>query len=144
MSKEKLILTKQDKVYFENARHPMIIYKNRNETIEELEKINKTKILKVERPIEYQRVPKEIFGDYSYLVIQPTKYETIYDVTKQILNKKIKPNQNQKAIECLKEVKEELYKSAIQVVGTGVNAVRLYSINEIFDNKIKELEKGNE
>jgi len=53
-------------------------------------------------------------------------------------------NSNQKAIECLKEVREKLYKSAIQVVGTGVNAVRLYSINEIFDNKIKELEGDND
>lgn len=59
------------------------------------------------------------------------------------LEKKLEANQNQKAIECLKELKEELYKSAIQVVGTGVNAIRLYSINEIFDNKIKELEKGD-
>ena len=53
---------------------------------------------------------------------------------------KLETNQNQKAIECLKELKEKLYDSAIQVVGTGVNAVRLYSIDEIFDNKIKELE----
>lgn len=52
----------------------------------------------------------------------------------------LEANQNQKAIECLKEMREKLYNSAIQVVGTGVNAVRLYSINEIFDNKIKELE----
>lgn len=142
MNKEEIILTKHDKVYFENARHPMIIYNNRNETIEELEKINKTKILKIERPIEYQRVPKEIFGDYPYLVIQPTKYETIYDVTKQILNKKIKPNQNQKAIECLKEVKEYISTNIFYVVIE--EDISGKEINQFIDNKIKELEKGDE
>ena len=49
-------------------------------------------------------------------------------------------HQNQKAIECLKEVKEELLGNGLSVVGTGVNVVRLYTINEIIDNKIKELE----
>ena len=49
--------------------------------------------------------------------------------------------QNQKAIECLQEVREELISNGQSVVGTGVNAVRLYTINEIIENKIKELEK---
>lgn len=53
--------------------------------------------------------------------------------------------QNQKAIECLKEVRKELISNGQDVMlGTGIIAVRLYTINEIIDNKIKELEGKDE
>lgn len=45
------------------------------------------------------------------------------------------------AVEQLEEVKELLFSKAIQPTGTSIDAVRLYSINEIFNNQIKQLKE---
>ncbi len=43
------------------------------------------------------------------------------------------------AVEQLEKVKELLFEKAIEITGTSVDSVRLYSINEIFSNQIKQL-----
>ena len=48
------------------------------------------------------------------------------------------------ALEQLEKVKELLFASAKEVTGTSVAVVRLYSINEIFDNKIRQLKEQND
>ena len=45
-------------------------------------------------------------------------------------------------IEQLEKVKELLFEKAIEITGTSVDSVRLYTINEIFSNQIKELKEG--
>jgi hypothetical protein len=44
-------------------------------------------------------------------------------------------------IEKLEKVKELLFEKAIEITGTSVDTVRLYSINEIFNNQIKQLKE---
>ena len=44
-------------------------------------------------------------------------------------------------IEKLEKVKELLFSKAIQITGTSVDGVRLYSINEIFGDQIKQLKE---
>ena len=44
-------------------------------------------------------------------------------------------------VEQLEKVKELLFSKAIQLTGTSVDTVRLYSINEIFNNQIKQLKE---
>ena len=43
------------------------------------------------------------------------------------------------AVEQLNEVYRLLHEKAICVTGTGVNTVRLYTINEVFKNQIEQL-----
>lgn len=50
--------------------------------------------------------------------------------------------QNQKAIEELEKVRDLLFNSAIQITGTSVDCVRLYTINQIIEQEIEKL-KGN-
>lgn len=61
-------------------------------------------------------------------------------------NTKLKANQNQKAIECLKEVRKSFEKRLFGkqwedkvYIGSICNM-----INDVLDNKIKELEKNND
>ena len=50
--------------------------------------------------------------------------------------------QNQKLIEELEKVRKLLFDSAIQITGTSVDCVRLYTINQIIEQEIEKL-KGN-
>ena len=50
--------------------------------------------------------------------------------------------QNQKVIEELEKVRHLLFNSAIQITGTSVDCVRLYTINQIFKQEIEKL-KGD-
>lgn len=50
--------------------------------------------------------------------------------------------QNQKVIEELEKVRDLLFDSAIQITGTSVDYVRLYTINQIFKQEIEKL-KGD-
>ena len=52
-------------------------------------------------------------------------------------------NQTQLAIQELEKVHAVLVSKAREVVGTGVVAVRLYTINEVIDQQIKELKGEN-
>lgn len=45
------------------------------------------------------------------------------------------------ALEQLEKVKELLFEKAIEITGASVDGVRLYSINEIFSNQIKQLKE---
>lgn len=47
--------------------------------------------------------------------------------------------QKQLAIQELEKVKSSLFSKAIQITGTGVDCVRLYEINKIINQQIKEL-----
>ena len=50
--------------------------------------------------------------------------------------------QNQKAIEELEKVRELLFENAIQITGTSVDCVRLYTIIQVFKQEIERLKKG--
>ena len=52
--------------------------------------------------------------------------------------------QNQKVIEALEKVRDLLFENAIQITGTSVDCVRLYTINQIFKQEIERLKKGVE
>lgn len=58
----------------------------------------------------------------------------------------LEANQNQKAIECLKEIKEKLRKldKAYKPKPTSDLISVLYELDNYCDNKIKELEKNND
>ena len=47
--------------------------------------------------------------------------------------------QNQKVIEALEKVRDLLFENAIQITGTSVDCVRLYTINQIFKQEIERL-----
>ena len=49
--------------------------------------------------------------------------------------------QNQKVIEALEKVRDLLFENAIQITGTSVDCVRLYTINQIFKQEIERLKK---
>lgn len=48
------------------------------------------------------------------------------------------------AIEQLEKVCRLLHNKATCIIGTGVNAVRLYTIHEVFKSQIEELKKENQ
>lgn len=52
--------------------------------------------------------------------------------------------QNQKAIEELEKVRDLLFENAMEITGTSVDCVRLYTINQIFKQEIERLKKGVE
>ena len=65
-------------------------------------------------------------------------------IEKQVDNGyKIIQNCKELQIEQLEKVKELLFASAKEITGTSVASVRLWSVNEIFDNQIEELKKGD-
>lgn len=57
-------------------------------------------------------------------------------------NQQLKQSQKQTAIEELEKVRDLLFNSAIQITGTSVDCVRLYTINQIFKQEIEKL-KGD-
>lgn len=57
------------------------------------------------------------------------------------IEKEINQDKISFAVEQLEKVKELLLSKAIQITGTSVDTVRLYSINEIFNNQIKQLKE---
>lgn len=66
--------------------------------------------------------------------LHTSEQETMHFQNKYFAEKQI-------AIEELNKVKELLLSKAIQITGTSVDGVRLYSINEIFSNQIKQLKE---
>lgn len=50
--------------------------------------------------------------------------------------------QNQKVIEEVEKIRDLLFENAIQITGTSVDYVRLYTINQIFKQEIEKL-KGD-
>ena len=48
----------------------------------------------------------------------------------------------QKVIEALEKVRDLLFENAMDITGTSVACVRLYTINQIFKQEIERLKKG--
>lgn len=55
---------------------------------------------------------------------------------------KVKANQNQKAIECLKEIRKKAF--GTDEVGIVFDIPPVQDVFDLIDNKIKELEKNND
>ena len=87
-----------------------------------------------EKDREIERL-KNLFKLNNEVVINQGR--EIFDLRVQVLQQK--QNQTQLAIQELEEMWALLLSKAIEVVGTGVDCVRLYTINEVFSQKIKEL-----
>ena len=108
-------------------------------TIDEINKefvqsIHDWKALCAEKDKEIERL-KNLFELNNEVVINQGK--EMFDLRVQVLQQK--QNQIQLAIQELEKVHAMLVSKAREVVGTGVVAVRLYTINEVIDQQIKEL-----
>ena len=78
------------------------------------------------------------------LIKQEKEYDEQLEKQAKIHYKHLKEKDQDKisfALEQLEKVKELLLSKAIQITGTSVDGVRLYSINEIFSNQIKQLKE---
>lgn len=108
-------------------------------TIDEINKefvqaVHDWKTLCAEKDKEIERL-KNLSELNNEVVINQGK--EIFDLRVQVLQQK--QNQTQLAIQELEKVKSSLFSKAIQITGTGVDCVRLYEINKIIDQQIKEL-----
>ncbi len=98
------------------------------------QQIDQLKQQLAEKDKEIERL-KNLFELNNEVVINQGK--EIFDLRVQVLQQK--QNQTQLAIQELEKVHAMLVSKAREVVGTGVVAVRLYTINEVIDQQIKEL-----
>lgn len=116
----------------------------KQKTIDEINKefvqaVHDWKALCAEKDKEIERL-KNLFELNNEVVINQGK--EIFDLRVQVLQQK--QNQTQLAIQELEKVHAVLVSKAREVVGTGVVAVRLYTINEVISQQIKELKGEKE
>ena len=126
----------QEQELMSNMEHQLTEKQN---TIDEINKefvqaVHDWKTLCAEKDKEIERL-KNLFELNNEVVINQGK--EIFDLRVQVLQQK--QNQTQLAIQELEKVKSSLFSKAIQITGTGVDCVRLYEINKIIDQQIKEL-----
>ena len=109
------------------------------------------RVLCAEKDKEIETMKKDSDKNIDYLVEFASLIENEKDCNRMLKaldrvksgNKYIIDKANQSktefAIQELEKVKSSLFSKAIQITGTGVDCVRLYEINKIINQQIKEL-----
>lgn len=87
---------------------------------------------------------KRVLEKLDIIVRSNQELEKQHDIDNQVIQLMEDNREKDKisfCIEQLEKVKELLFSKAIQITGTSVDSVRLYSINEIFSNQIQQLKE---
>ena len=120
----------QEQELMSNMEHQLTEKQN---TIDEINKefvqaVHDWKVLCAEKDKEIEKLRK---GEYQKCCQHCEAFQHLVEVSKQ--------DANDLAIQELEKVHAMLVSKAREVVGTGVVAVRLYTINEVINQQIKEL-----